>query len=129
MHDRDTKFTESSDAVSESASVDIEQAAFRSPYTIAFVERFMQTLQQECLDYFVVFGKEHMDHIVGEFATHYHEERPHQSKDNGVLKLPAATSASEEKPNSGALSSPALMGIECRQRLGGMLKHYRRMAA
>ena len=110
-------------------SVDIKQAAFRSPNTNAFVERFIQTLQQECLDYFVVFGQEHMDHIVGELVSHYHEERPHQSKDNGVLKLPVASSNGDQKSSSSDSSSPDSTGIECRQRLGGLLKHYRRMAA
>ena len=129
MHDRDTKFTESFDAVFESASVDIRQAAFRSPNTNAFVERFIQTLQQECLDYFVVFGQDHMDHIVGELVTHYHEERPHQSKHNGVLKLPVAYSDGDKKSGSGGSSAPDTTGIECSQRLGGLLKHYRRRAA
>lgn len=129
MHDRDTKFTESFDAVFESASVDIKQAAFRSPNTNAFVERFIQTLQKECLDYFVVFGQEHMDHIVGEFVSHYHDERPHQSKDNGVLKLPVVNSDGNEKSGGGGSSTSDTTGIECSQRLGGLLKHYRRIAA
>lgn len=85
MPDRDTKFTRSFDAVFESASVEIKQSAFRSPNTNAFVERFIQTLQQECLDYFVVFGQEHMNHLVSQFKAYYHEERPHQSKENQVL--------------------------------------------
>ncbi len=129
MHDRDTKFTESFDAVFESANVDIKQAAFRSPNTNAFVERFIQTLQQECLDYFVVFGQEHMDHIVSEFVSFYHEERPHQSKDNGVLKLPSSSVAEHEQSDQVDSQAPESTGIECQQRLGGLLKHYRRMAA
>jgi putative transposase len=129
MHDRDTKFTETFDAVFESARVDIKQAAFRSPNTNAFVERFIQTLQQECLDYFVVFGQEHMDHIVSEFVAHYHEERPHQSKDNGVLAMPAAVVAKKEKSDQLDSQVRESTGIECQQRLGGLLKHYRRMAA
>ena len=83
MHDRDTKFTKSFDAVLESASVEIERSAFRSPNTNAFVERFIQTLQQECLDF-----QEHMDHLVSQFEAYYHEERPHQSKENQVLICP-----------------------------------------
>jgi len=115
--------------VFETASVDIKQAAFRSPNTNAFVERFIQTLQQECLDYFVVFGQEHMDYIVGEFVSHYHEERPHQSKDNGVLTMPANRAAKEETSDQGDSQARESTGIECRQRLGGLLRHYRRMAA
>jgi hypothetical protein len=37
------------------------------------VERFIQTLQQECLDYFVVFGERHMDYLVSEMVAHFHE--------------------------------------------------------
>ena len=67
--------------------------------------------------------------IMGEFASHYHKERPHQSKDNGVLKLPVAISDGEEKRSSGGSSASDTTGIECSQRLGGLLKHYRRVAA
>jgi putative transposase len=58
MHDRDTKFTASFDEAFSCGKRDIEISAFRSPNTNAYVERFIQSLQQECLDHFVVFGKE-----------------------------------------------------------------------
>jgi len=85
MHDRDTKFTASFDDVLKSGGVRVQKAAPRSPNTNAYVERFVQTLQQECLGYFVVFGEQHMDYLVSEMVAHYHEERPHQGKDNEVL--------------------------------------------
>ena len=44
----------------------------------AFAERFVQTLQQEALDHFVVLGEKHLNHIVSEYVAHYHEERPHR---------------------------------------------------
>jgi len=127
MHDRDTKFTASFDDVLESAELEVKKAAHRSPNTNAFVERFIQTLQQECLDYFIVFGEEHMDHLVFEFVTYYHEERPHQSKGNEVL-VAASPSDNAEKDEPPADVVP-IAGIECRERLGGVLKHYYRKAA
>ena len=63
----------------------LQKAAFRSPNTVAFVERFIRTLQQECLDYFVVFGERHMNHSVREMAAYYREARPQQAKDNELL--------------------------------------------
>jgi putative transposase len=63
MNDRDTKFTVAFDEVLQSARVEIKKMDYRSPNTNAFVERFIQTLQQECLDYVIVFGKEHLDHL------------------------------------------------------------------
>ena len=47
----------------------------------------MQSIKQECLDYFVVFGQRHMDYLCREFVEHYHAERPHQGLDN---ELPSA---------------------------------------
>ena len=54
---------------------------------MAILERFTQTLQPECLDYFIVFGQEHMDYLLNEMVSHDNEERPHQSKDNSPLML------------------------------------------
>lgn len=77
MHDRDTKFTASFDDVLKAGNVLVQKADYRSPNTAAYVERFIQTLQQECLDSFVAFGERHMNHLVSEMVAHYHEERPH----------------------------------------------------
>ncbi|MBX3452516.1 MAG: integrase core domain-containing protein [Planctomycetaceae bacterium] len=82
MYDRDTKFTNAFDAIFDQEGAEGEQTAFRSPSTNAFVERFIQTLQQEVLDHFVVFGEQHMDHLVSETVEHYHDERPLQSLGN-----------------------------------------------
>jgi putative transposase len=133
MHDRDTKFTQSFDEVLESAGLEVNTDAYRLPNTNAFVERFIQTLQQECLDYFIVFGEQHMDHIVKEMVGHYHEERPHQSKENDPL-VPVAP---EVGPCSGKRNQRdealrdviPVSQVECRQRLSGPLKHYYRRVA
>lgn len=50
-------------------------------------------------------------------------------QDDDILKLPVTSSDGAEKSSSGGSSAPEPTGIECRQRLGGLLKHYCRMAA
>jgi hypothetical protein len=35
------------------------------------IERFIPTLQQECLDYFVVFGEKHMNYLVWEMVAYW----------------------------------------------------------
>jgi hypothetical protein len=57
----------------------------RSPNRVAFAERFVQTIKQECLDHFVVFGSTHRDVLCQEFNVHYHEERPHQGLGNELV--------------------------------------------
>ena len=49
----------------------IKRSPYRSPNTCAFVERFIQTLGQECLDYFVCFGRRHLNYITKQFTGHY----------------------------------------------------------
>ena len=134
MHDRDTKFTASFDEILAEADVKVKQAAHRSPNTNAFVERFIQTLQQECLDYFIVFGEQHMDHLVSEMVSYYHAERPHQSKGNEPLVQSVAADEPKKRKRKTTNELPPLevvpiSQIACHERLGGLLKHYYRKAA
>lgn len=108
--------------------VTVQTGAYRSPNTNALVERFIQTLQQECLDHFVVFGEKHMNHLVSEFVAQYQEERPHQSKGNEPL-LVTGSKKRRKKNESPPPDVVSLRDIKCRQRLGGLLKHYVRKAA
>ena len=66
----------------------------------------------------VLFGEEGLLRTLNEFVAHYHEERNHQGKGN-LLLFPSAERSS--LAGGGA--------IECKQRLGGMLKYYYREAA
>jgi putative transposase len=83
----------------------------------AYVERFVKAIQQECLDQFIIFGTGHFDRVCKEYLEHYHTERPHQAMENVPLirsSLPA--------PSSDGM-------LVCRERLGGVLRHYYREAA
>jgi putative transposase len=77
QHDLDTKFTKLFDQQLKSYRV---QNAYRSPNTNAFVERFIQSIGQECLDRFVMFGQQHLDALCAAHLAHYHIERPHQGE-------------------------------------------------
>ncbi|MEQ1829976.1 MAG: integrase core domain-containing protein, partial [Pirellula sp.] len=129
MHDRDTKFTKTFDEAFSGGKRDVKVSAFRSPNTNAYVERFSQTLQQECLDHFVVFGKSHFDHLCSEYREHYHTERPHQSLENIVLPTAKAKRTKKSKMQSTETAMIPLSSISCKERLGGLLKHYSRKAA
>ena len=88
MHDNDGKYSKPFLASFAKAKIKTRRTAFRSPNTVAFVERFVQSIQQECLDHFVVFGRKHMDVLCREFKDHYHRERPHQGLDNELIQKP-----------------------------------------
>lgn len=54
IHDRDTKLTGHFDEILKSSGIRVKELTPRSPNRNAFVERFIQTLQQKFLDHFVV---------------------------------------------------------------------------
>lgn len=84
---------------------------------------FIQTLQQQVLDHFVVFCEQHMDQLVSEAVEHYREERPHQSLGNE----PPVNRETTETSVSG--TDETKLRIVYRERLGGRLKHYSLRAA
>lgn len=125
MRDRDSKFENGFDKVIEDSGTIIRKTAHRAPNQNAFIERWGQSIGQECLDHFLVFGEKHMDYLVSQYVAHYHLERPHQSLDNEpILKMSPI-----DKPPDQDGASIAAGPIKCQTRLGGLLKHYYRDAA
>src|SRR5829696_5589189 len=106
------------DKTLEARGVDSRKLALRAP---TFVERFIQTLQVECLDHFLVFGEKHLDYLVREYVEHYHTERRHQGLGNRRIE--------EKEPPDARDADSASDSIERRTRLGGLLSHYQRTAA
>lgn len=119
FHDSDTKFTEQFRGILKAEGMRPKKLIPISPNLNAFVERFIQTLGQECLDHFVVLGQRHLDRIVEEFVRYYHELRPHQSLDN---------EPPQGRKDPDGSTSPA-QDIVCHEFLAGLLKHYERRAA
>jgi putative transposase len=120
FRDRDGKYGPSFDDPLRAAGVDVRRAPVRSPNMQAYIERWGQSLRVECLDRILALGETHLNFVVREFVTHFNRERPHQSLGN--RPLPAA-----DAPDPEVLPFPDA-GITCEQRLGGLLRHYRRAA-
>jgi len=65
----------------------------------------------------ILFGEASLRQALRQYVEHFHAERNHQGKSN-VLLFPAVS------------QGPAREGpIQCRERLGGLLKYYERKAA
>jgi putative transposase len=129
QHDRDAKFTRSFDRELKRCRVKTLKSAYRAPNTNAFVERFIQSIETECLDRFMVFGTQHLDHLCAEYLAHYHEERPHQSLDNEPITAPRKRGLPKAKRGNLEHEIIPLSEVRCKQRLGGLLKSYSRKAA
>jgi transposase InsO family protein len=53
----------------------------RSPRANSFAERYVGTLRRECLDRLPIRGELHLRQILTEYAQHYNDHRPHQSRE------------------------------------------------
>jgi putative transposase len=118
LHDRDTKFCTSFRATLATAGVKCIALPPRSPNLNAFAERWIRSVKQECLSKLILFGERALQRALSDFIEHFHSERNHQGKGN-VLLFPA----------SNDLRSNRSARIQCRQRVGGLLKYYYSRAA
>ena len=81
IRDRDSKFTSVFDDVFVGNGVRIIRTPPRSPRANSFAERYVGTLRRECLDHLLIYGEQHLRRILAEYARHYNEHRPHQSRE------------------------------------------------
>ena len=116
IHDRDPLFTRGFQETLAAAGVRTVRLPARSPNLNAYAERFVRSIKESYLDRMILFGERSLRRAVQEFVAHYHYERNHQGLDKELI-FPEKTAAKPSAP------------IECRQRLGGLLKYYHRQAA
>jgi len=115
IHDRDGKFCPAFQHTVDSAGVMRVVLPPRSPNLNAYAERWVRSVKEEVLSRLILFGESTLRHVLNEYVDHYHHERNHQGKGN-VLLFPLSRSQGEGS-------------IQCRERLGGLLKYYEREAA
>ncbi len=118
IHDRDTKFTDSSRSLIKSSHVEPLRLPAQSPNLNAHAERWVRSVKEECLSKLIIFGEASLRRALSEYLVHFHRERNHQGKGN-VLLFPL------NRPSVDSLNR----AVRCRERLGGLLKYYHREAA
>lgn len=77
QRDRDSKYSKAFDKTLHRRRMQVISGAFRSTDTQAYVERFIQSPQMECLDHFVIFGTNGFDLLTKEYLEHCHIEPAH----------------------------------------------------
>jgi transposase InsO family protein len=114
IRDRDSKFTAVFDDVLAGNGVRIIKTPVRSPRANSYAERYVGTLRRECLDHLLIHGERHLRQVLAEYAQHYNEHRPHQSRG--------------QRPPLHQIDRPADMTarITSRKVLHGLISEYRR---
>jgi Integrase core domain len=116
IRDRDSKFTSVFDEVFAGSVMRIIKTPVRSPRANSFAERYAGTLRRECLDHLLIYSERHLRRILAEYARHYNEHRPHQSR--------------EQRPPLHEPGQPVDIAdrIRRRQVVHGSINEYRRAA-
>ena len=118
LHDRDSKYCASFRQLIETEKVKALALPPKSPNLNAFAERWVRSVNEECLSKLILFGEHSLKRALHHCEMHYHQERNHQGKDN-LLLFPLPTRPSIRSRQK----------LRCRQRLGGLLKYYECEAA
>jgi transposase InsO family protein len=114
--DRDAIFSQKFRDTLETSGCTPVRLPPRSPNLNAWIERFHRSIKSECLERMIFFGEESLRKAVQQFLAHYHTERNHQGLENRIIE-----------PD---IAPPSIDGpIQCRERLGGILRYYYRSAA
>ena len=116
LHDRDSKYSQSFRAIIASGQVEPLSLPARSPNLNAYSERWVRSVKEEGLSKVILFGERSLRRALSEYVEHYHAERNHQGKGN-VLLFPRDTNIHRAGP------------VQCRERLGGLLRYYHQEAA
>lgn len=116
LMDRDTKFSPLRKFMKTCTDTKAVLLPPKSPNCNAHLERFMRSLREEFLDRMIFFGDKPLHRALTEFQAHYHSERNHQGLDNQLIDP-----GNEVGRTEGV--------IDCRERLGGLLRYYYRRAA
>jgi putative transposase len=117
IHDRDGKYYPAFQQIIDGAGITRVPLPPQSPNLNAYAERWVRSVKEECLSRLILCGEASLRHALMQYVEHFHHERNHQGKGN-VLLFPAV--------NQDA-ARPGLM--QCRERLGGLLKYYTYAAA
>ncbi len=86
----------------------------QAPNANAYAERFVRSVREECLDRLILFGERRLLRALDEYVARYHGERNHQGLGDALI-------TPDTHPTRGTR-------VRCRERLGGLLRYYRRAA-
>jgi putative transposase len=117
IRDRDAKFSMAFDEVFRTEGVTLVRTPLQAPRANAFAERWVGSARRECLDHVLIFGRPHLQRVLGSYTEHYNRARPHRALDLD--------------PPDPASSVEGFAGLPVRRRdiLGGLIHESQRTAA
>jgi putative transposase len=115
IRDNDTKFTDAFDTVFRSEGIDVIPTPYRAPNANAYMERWIRSAREECLDKVLIINQTHLQRVMREYVEFFNMARPHQGIDQQI-PIPQIDHR---------ISGP----VRSRKVLGGIIRDYYRDAA
>ena len=84
--DRDAKWSAAVRERLTEVGIRVVQTPFQAPNANAYAERFVRSINEECLDRLIPIGERHFRRAVQEFVAHYRGERNHQGLENALIE-------------------------------------------
>lgn len=117
IRDRDSKFTDTFDAVFASEDIHILRTPVRAPQANAIAERWIGTVRRELLDRILIVNRRHLEAVLAEYVAHFNHQRPHRTLHQAAPLRPLPPPA-----------SPTNLHLRRRDRLGGLIHEYAQVA-
>ena len=115
IRDNDKIYQDSFDQIFESNGTKVVHTCIAVADMNSFIETFIGSLKSEELSHLMLFSKGPLQFTVLQYIQFYNTQRPHQGLGNEI-PIPSGTEMATGE-------------IICRERLGGLLKSYDRLAA
>jgi len=103
--DRDTKYSQRFREFVAEGGTEVSRLPLLSPNLNAFAERFVRSIKEECLRRMILVGQASLRRAIGEYMTHFHEERNQQGLENQRIRPQPINAA-----NDGVIHRRAWLG-------------------
>jgi putative transposase len=120
VRDRDTRFTDSFDAVFAGPGIAVLNTPPRAPRANTQPERWIGTLRRESLDRVLIADQCHLVTVLSAYVAHYNGHRPHRSLDQRTPDAP--------RSSTDPTAMPIDARVERKEVLGGLINEYERVA-
>jgi putative transposase len=110
LSEDDKKYTKAFDMVFRSEGLKVIRTPYRAQNANAYVERWVRTVREECLNKMLIVSQAHLRRVMAEFVTYHNTARPHQGLGQQI-PLPRQ-------------SPPGSEPVHCHDVLGGIIHDY-----